>query len=240
MAISGIYKYTNKDNGKVYIGQSVNVLKRKWEHEHSPSKASKFDKILNSIGSDKFNFCILEECTIPMLDEREKYWIKEYNSTNDKYGYNILEGGTSKLGENNPGAKLSNINVFEIIKLLEEGKLTNFEIGLIYGVNQNAIDQINRCQSWTHLHSYKTNIRKENNKNSGKGENSRTSKITEEIAKSIIHDLERTTLSCPKIAQKNDASINIVEDIKRCRTWKHLHNYKYNIRKEFQEKKLDE
>ena len=37
-----------------------------------------------------------------LLDEREKFWIKEYNSTNDKYGYNILEGGTSKIGENNP------------------------------------------------------------------------------------------------------------------------------------------
>lgn len=82
------------------------------------------------------------------------------------------------------------------------------------------------------MHSYKTNIRKENNRNSGKGESSRTSKITEEIAKSIIYDLERTTLSCPRIAQKNNASINIVEDIKRCKTWKHLHNYKHNIRKE--------
>lgn len=240
MVISGIYKYTNRTNNKVYIGQSVNILKRKWEHEHSPSRVSKFDKILNSIGPNEFDFCILEECPVSLLDERERFWIKEYNSTNDKYGYNILEGGTSKIGENNPQAKLSNIEISEIIKLLIENNLTNSEIGKLYRVSQSTIDQINRCQIWTHLHSYKNNIRRESNENSGRGENSKASKITEKIANSIIYDLERTNMSCPKIAQKNKVSINIVEDIKRCRTWKHLHNYQYNIRKEFQERTSNE
>lgn len=232
MAISGIYKYTNKSNEKVYIGQSVNIVKRKWEHEHTPSKASKFDKLLNAIGVDNFDFVIIEECPISALDTREIYWIDTYDSTNPDKGYNILRGGTSKLGENNPSAKLNNKDVLEIIQLLKDGKMVNHEIAEIYGVHQNCIDQINRCQSWTHLHNYKSNIRKENNLNIGKGESSRTSKISEKIALDIINELKVSSLSFPKIAEKCGASIHIVEDINRCRTWKHLHNYKNNIRVE--------
>ena len=234
MAISGIYKYVNKFNEKVYIGQSVNIIKRKWEHEHSPSKASKFDILLNAIGTDKFEFSIVEECPITELDAREIFWIDVYDSTNPYKGYNILRGGTSKLGEDNPSAKLRNEDVLEIIQLLQEGKLVNSEIAAIYGVHQNSIDCINRCQIWTHLHNYKHNIRKENNKNAGKGETNPMAKISEETAKAIIESLKYSSLSCPKIAEKFGVSIYIVEDIKRCKTWKYLHEYKNNIRAEYQ------
>lgn len=30
----GIYMYTNKLNNKKYIGQSIHIAKRKWEHLH--------------------------------------------------------------------------------------------------------------------------------------------------------------------------------------------------------------
>lgn len=39
------------------------------------------------------------------MDEREIYWIKEYNSTNKDIGYNLSEGGKvnrAMKGENNP------------------------------------------------------------------------------------------------------------------------------------------
>ena len=39
----GIYKYTNKLNGKIYIGRSVNITRRRWEHLNSPSPYSYFD-----------------------------------------------------------------------------------------------------------------------------------------------------------------------------------------------------
>ena len=39
----GIYKYTNKLNGKIYIGRNVNITKRKWEHVNHPSPYSYFD-----------------------------------------------------------------------------------------------------------------------------------------------------------------------------------------------------
>ena len=37
-----------------------------------------------------------------------------------------------------------------------------------------------------------------------------------------------------QLARDLSISINIIEDINRCKTWKYLHNYKKNIRKEYQ------
>ena len=39
----GIYKYENKYNGKIYIGRSTNIIRRKWEHLNHPSPYSYFE-----------------------------------------------------------------------------------------------------------------------------------------------------------------------------------------------------
>lgn len=57
------------------------------------------------------------------LDEREIYWIDYYDSLNN--GYNIIHGGDCYHGENNIAAKLTEEQVKNIIKLLEDCKLTN-------------------------------------------------------------------------------------------------------------------
>lgn len=87
----GIYMYENKLNHKKYIGQSTNIERRKWEHLKWPSRYSRFDNELQVIGEKGFDFSILEECSVDQLDEREKYWIKYYNSQQE--GYNLTGGG---------------------------------------------------------------------------------------------------------------------------------------------------
>ena len=56
----GIYKYTNKSNGKIYIGRSINITRRKWEHLHSPSPHSYFDQTLKLFGEENFDFEVIE------------------------------------------------------------------------------------------------------------------------------------------------------------------------------------
>lgn len=239
----GIYMFENKKTHKKYIGQSTNIERRKEEHLMWPSKHSYFDNELKKIGIDQFNFSILEECDIEELDEREKYWISFYNTyvyNENSCGYNLTLGGQNQRGSFNPGAKLDDNDVKEIIILLEEHRLNNKQIAQLYNVHYNTIDGINRCKHWTQLHNYKTNIRQENlNKidnphSSVSGENCATSKIKEEQAIQIIHLLKSTTKPMPQIAQELNVSLNIIYDINRCRTWKYLHNYKKNIRKEYQ------
>ena len=128
--------------------------------------------------------------------------------------------------------------MLEIIQLLEKCQMTNKEIAELYNVSSNTIDLINRCKIWCHLHTYSTNIRQENlNKktfshSSFAGENSKSSKITEQQALKIIQLLKFDTCSLASISQKLNISLNIVTDINRCRTWKYLHNYHKNIRME--------
>ena len=127
--------------------------------------------------------------------------------------------------------------------MLEENILDDTAIGNKYNVHRNTINNINRCKTWADVHNYEKNIRDEYsqakfNRSSKAGSGSPTAKITEEQAKEIIRLIEQTTLSMPKIAKQLGVSLYIVEDIKRCKTWKHLHNYKGNIRFEYQRRMI--
>ena len=92
--MTGIYKFTNKENGKVYIGQSVNVESR-IQSNYWPSHAEQrthFDRLLQA-HPDLFTSEIIEECSADLLDEREQYWIKYYNSYYNGYKCNVVGKG---------------------------------------------------------------------------------------------------------------------------------------------------
>ena len=87
--ISGIYKITSKHNGKVYIGQSIDIYNR-WRGHWKQVKRGDSDYIHNAMrkyGKDDFIFEIIERCPQDIINEREKYWIDFYNGV--EYGYNM-------------------------------------------------------------------------------------------------------------------------------------------------------
>lgn len=96
-----IYKYTNKVNGKVYIGQTVHENLRKNEHKcHSktrPHTQSAFYNAIDKYGWDNFEYSVLETLEAETLEELkarlnplEVKYIQEYNSYNN--GYNNTLG----------------------------------------------------------------------------------------------------------------------------------------------------
>lgn len=94
-----IYKVTNMINKKVYIGKTIFTLeKRKNDHiKQSKFKStSYFHKALNKYNFNNFIWEILEETN--NLEDREKYYIKLYNSTNNLLGYNLTLGGEGSKG----------------------------------------------------------------------------------------------------------------------------------------------
>lgn len=92
----GIYKFENKINGKVYIGQSVNIEKRYSEHLRVNNKdKSIFHFAIRKYGLDNFSFEIIEECEPQKLDELEIMYIQLYKSLHPQ-GYNLTSGGRSK------------------------------------------------------------------------------------------------------------------------------------------------
>ena len=106
-------------NQKIYIGKSNNIFRRFTEHKSVYEWARTLNKPLYQAflkyGLNNFTFEVLEECPIEKLNDKEKYWIAYFNSTNPNYGYNITSGGDGHdSNENHPNHKLTEADVKDI------------------------------------------------------------------------------------------------------------------------------
>ena len=91
-----IYKATSP-SGKVYIGQTTKKLRyRVREHFYQAfieAKTALFQNAIRKYG-DLIKWEILEKVeNTEELDNKEKYWIAHYNSSNPEFGYNGTDGG---------------------------------------------------------------------------------------------------------------------------------------------------
>ncbi len=88
----GIYKMINP-NGKIYIGQSINVERREAEYKGLRCKGQiKLYNSLRKYGFENHIHEIIEECSIEQLDEREVYWGLLYDVLSEN-GLNCMLGG---------------------------------------------------------------------------------------------------------------------------------------------------
>lgn len=87
-----IYCYCYIPTGEKYIGQTNNIRKRQREHLNDMRTNLRFHNLLRKHYKD-FSFTILEEnINKSIVNEREKYWIKYYN-TFEGFGFNLTPGG---------------------------------------------------------------------------------------------------------------------------------------------------
>lgn len=145
----GIYKITNKINGKSYIGQAIDIQTR-WNKEKSRafSPASNeynrtLSKAFRKYGLDNFTFEILEECDINLLDEREIHYIALYDTYFN--GYNDTTGGND--GNQNACVKIQKNDLLIIYDLLLNSSKTQKEIAEQFNVGQDVISTINHGKS---------------------------------------------------------------------------------------------
>ena len=100
--MTGIYKITNKINGKVYIGQSTNIEKRWQDHKNDwkYNKTKLLYKAFEKYGLDNFTFEVLEECCVEELNSKEIDYIKQFRSYCGwgNNGYNMTLGGEGAKG----------------------------------------------------------------------------------------------------------------------------------------------
>ena len=100
---SCIYAIRCRNTGKVYIGRTYRLKSRIKEHfselrrglKGSGSKrygfnSASFQADYDAYGESAFEVYVLQENVPPELCQKaEEHWIREYDSTNPMYGYNI-------------------------------------------------------------------------------------------------------------------------------------------------------
>lgn len=94
-----IYKITNMLNGKVYIGQTINLNGRYGNHKSG--KSSLFiHGAIRKYGFKNFKLEVIEEVPkkLKVMNDREIYWINHYNSCDPEIGYNYSTVGQTNLG----------------------------------------------------------------------------------------------------------------------------------------------
>lgn len=147
---SGIYMVINSENNKKYIGQAKNIYERfrkghlsDYKNPNRDCYNTKFYKAIRKYGLDKFQVIIIELCSEELLDEKEKYYIKKFDTYVN--GYNSTEGGQgwsenihsketelkrqetriknkSLMSENHPRAKMTNQEVWDVRQRYIDGE----------------------------------------------------------------------------------------------------------------------
>lgn len=215
-----IYKITNIINGKCYIGQAKDYKVRFQGHKLQLRKNEHENQHLqyawNKYGEDAFTFEVLEFAED--YNEREKYYIKLYNSTDEAYGYNILDGG-----ENPPvgaHATLSLDDVKQIQNMFLDGCELNDICSKFPYVTRGQINKINVGKAW-HDESLNYPLKKDND-----------NEIGIDIANSIIYDLLYTTITQREIAKKHGVSRTCVTAINNGDIQKYYNaSYTYPLRR---------
>ena len=133
-----IYKITNTINGKSYIGQTIQNVKERF-YQHCATKCSKavsnmaIHRAIKKYGKSNFTVEVIEEIDSANLNDRERYWIRYYDSYNN--GYNSTEGGQD-------GMKLfKNLDTESIVREYKSGKSLR-EIGRLFNVDKQTIKDL--------------------------------------------------------------------------------------------------
>ena len=120
-----IYKITNIQNNKIYIGQTIRPIQQRFERHINDAINNKlnthFARAIRKYGKDNFTIEIIDIAqTQEELTQKEKYWIDHYNSSN--LGYNETDD-IYKCGGNTYKSK-----TLEEMSIIKE-KIRNTKLG---------------------------------------------------------------------------------------------------------------
>lgn len=102
MKSNEVYKITNKVTGKIYIGITNQGSGTRYRHHWYEARIGDpcpIHKSMAKYGEENFTLEIIDFAdTYEELKEKEKFYIKKFNSTDRSIGYNLTEGGDGTFG----------------------------------------------------------------------------------------------------------------------------------------------
>lgn len=221
-----IYCYTNKVNGKRYIGQTINPDQRFNAHKSSAfnSKSQEYNSLIHQAfrkyGYENFIYEVLDEAdTVEELNGLEVYYIAHYN-TQVPNGYNIEAGG---LNCSRPLKEETKVKLMQAHAALSEEEIKALRLAY---KNHESPSQIYRekYQDKMHYNSflniwtgqrYKTIMPEVFEKKN------RHTKLTEDIVRSIKID-RKEGKTYQQLIDKYGVCKSTISDICRGKTWKHV------------------
>lgn len=146
-----IYAAYNTINKKIYIGQTINVLKsRSREHYYASNYGSNyiFHKAIRKYGIDNFMWITLYKCDdVDELNKMEIFFIERFDTM--KCGYNMTSGGDSGKRVDIVGKKISdtlkegyNSGRIKRVKHTDESKKLLSEAGKLARAKNNPTDRL--------------------------------------------------------------------------------------------------
>lgn len=206
---TGIYMIKNLVNGKKYIGQSVDIDTRRRSHfyhlrdgsHRNPYLQKSFDKY----GEEAFEFIVLEECPRELLDEKEDFYMKKYNSLVEENGYNLMRVEFKHYTH----SKITR----EKISIANKGKSRSEETRI----------KISKWHKGRKLSAERVKKMSEQRKGTGLGESNTYSVISDRKAKEIIMFLyENQEWTIKQVAEYFNVSYYIVINLKDNKSYKHI------------------
>lgn len=103
-----IYKITNLVNGKIYIGQTVQCLNKRWkQHCRKNSHCLYLKNAIQKYGKENFKIEVLENCSFfDEMEEKEKQHILDNNCIFPN-GYNLTTGSKNYRHNSDTKKKMS-------------------------------------------------------------------------------------------------------------------------------------
>lgn len=210
--IVGIYKIENIVNNKVYIGQSTNIKKRFNSHKATAfninSKYYNYHlyKSIRKYGLKSFTFEIVEKCKKTELNEKEKYRISFYNSTDKKRGYNISIGG-----RNGHFFKLNQEILDDITKMLMNG-ISQKYISKKYNLNKDTISLINIGKLW-YREDLKYPLYKKIKQEKTKMNRKRVTELDNMNYDELITEIKQNDYNFTKLSKKYNLTVKILRRV---------------------------
>lgn len=237
-----IYKITCLVNNKVYIGLTTTSIEQRWKGHIRDSKQSSkhLYASIRKYGINNFKIEQIDESDdFEKLGELERYYIKEYNSTNSDFGYNNTYGGERNQLDGNPRARLTEEDVKNIRKKYNLKNVTTLEAWEEYKnrISFSAFEKIWQGTTWksvlpeVYTEENKEWHKRNNNSDKRKGENNINSIYTDEEVREIReyyvnHSLNECFKKYGKKSKSKKSFRNIID-----RGYKHLPIYKKNCKK---------